>query len=427
MFRLIYVVTVVVLAVAIALAGRDDEISILPAEHPAIQYADARLEDPVARLDRRLQSGQAKLDFDPNGTGYLPSILKNLGINVDSQALVFSKTSFQAAKISPRAPRAIFFNDEVEIGSVQSGDVLEFASLDPKQGVIFYTLDARKSDKPRFDRRDACLQCHQGPATLGVPGIMIASVYADATGMPSFRLGLPVTDHRTRFQDRWGGWYVSGTHGGMRHKGNAVARDAQKPDLLETQGTQNLTSLARKFDASRYLSGASDIVALLTLEHQTRMTNLMTRAGWAWRIAEHEGKLADPVTRARIDGDIESLAAYMLFADEAQLYDTVQGVSTFTRTFAERGPRDRKGRSLREFDLDKRLFRYPLSYMVYSEAFDSLPPAAREIVLRRVYDVLTGKNPDQKFARVSSEDRIAILEILRDTKPNLPAYWRTTN
>jgi hypothetical protein len=370
----------------------------------------------VVRLDKQLASGKIKLEFRSDRLGYLPSLLKNLGVNPDSQVLVFSKTSFQAAKISPREPRALFFSDDVMVGSVQGGDVLEFAALDPRQGIVFYTLDARQSKQPRFDRRDACLQCHQGPSTLGVPGIMVGSVYPDALGMPNSRMGNPVTDHRTPFEDRWGGWYVSGTHGGMHHRGNAVARDRERPSLLETRGTQNLTSLAGKFDETGYLAPVSDIVALMTLEHQTRMTNLMIRAGWDARIESRK------VASEKIDSDVEALVTYMLFADEARLYDTIQGVSSFTKTFPDRGPRDHQGRSLLDFDLEKRMFRYPLSYMVYSEAFDAMPEIVRGKVYQRLYDILTGKDQNEKFARLSSEDRRAVLEILRETKSNLPPY-----
>jgi hypothetical protein len=401
---------------ATALAAYDQaptDLTILSIDHPAIRYTEPA-NDPVARLERRLASGNAKLEFRSD-LGYLPSLLENLGLNPDSQMLVFSKTSFQAAKISPRNPRELFFNDDVMVGNVRGGDVLEVAALDPRQGYVFYTLDVHKSDQPRFARRDECLQCHHGPATLGVPGIMVGSVYPDASGMPASRMGNPVTDDRTPIQDRWGGWYVTGTHGGMDHKGNAVARDQSHPGSLETQGTQNLISLAKKFDATGYMSGLSDIVALMTLEHQTRMTNLMTRVGWDARIGTDE---------AKINSEIEDLVTYMLFADETRLYDPVQGVSTFTKTFPQRGPRDKQGRSLRDFDLQKRLFRYPLSYMIYSAEFDAMPDRVRDHIYRRIYDVLTGKDQSERFTRLSDDDRRNVLAILRDTKPNLPAYWR---
>jgi len=396
---------------AVAYAEAPD-LTILSIDHPSIQYAKP-VDDPVARLDQKLASGQAKLEYRGD-LGYLPSVLESLKVNPDSQMLVFSKTSFQAAKISPRNPRELFFNDDVMVGNVRGGDVLEFAALDPKQGYIFYTLDVQKMDTPRFVRRDSCLQCHQGPATLGIPGIMVGSVYPDSSGMPSSRMGNPVTDDRTPIQDRWGGWYVTGQHGGMIHKGNAVARDSSHPDVLETQGTQNLTSLAKKFDATGYISGLSDIVALMMLEHQTHMTNLMIRIGWDARIGTDQ---------AKIDSKIDDMVKYMLFADEAKLYDPIEGVSTFAKTFPQLGPRDKQGRSLRDFDLQKRMFKYPLSYMIYSDAFNALPEAVREKIYRRLYDVLSGKDQDPKFARLSAEDKQNVLAILRDTKPDLPAYW----
>lgn len=394
-------------------SGPAPETTMVAVDHPAIRYADAPVDDPVARLNERLESGKATLEFSNDGTGYLASVLKNLGVNPDSQMLVFSKTSFQAVKISPKNPRALFFGDDVYIGNVRGGDVLEFASLDSKQGMIFYSLDINKEDKPRFIRRDSCLQCHQGPFTAGVPGVMVGSVYPDSTGMPASRANNPTTDQRTPIQDRWGGWYVTGLTGGMNHKGNAVLRDLSHPDLLETRGTQNLTSLAGRFDPKGYVSQVSDIVALMTLEHQTQMTNLMVRAGWDARIGDS----------ARIDGDIEAIVDYMLFVKEAKLYDQIEGVSTFTKTFPERGPKDKQGRSLRDFDLETRMFKYPLSYMIYSATFDGMPEAIRDRVYRRLYDVLSGTEQDQRFATLSAADRKNILEILRDTKPGLPAYW----
>jgi hypothetical protein len=388
----------------------------LPVDHPAIQYSSSILHDPVARLAARLDTGEVHLDFRENGLGYLPSVLEQLGVSSDSQALVFSKTSMQAAMISPRNPRAIYFTDDLAIGFVRGGAVLEAASVDPAQGVVFYTMETRKTDRPRFKRETVCLQCHQGPATAGVPGIFVSSVFPSLSGMP-YPAGAIVTDHRTLFEDRWGGWYVNGTHGDQRHRGNAVAANPAEPQELETEGTQNLTSLVRRVDTSSYLSPVSDIVALMTFEHQTQMTNLLTRIGWQARIAQHDGK-----TDA---AGIEAVVAYMLFAEEAPLAGPIEGVSTFTKTFAQRGPRDHKGRSLRDFDLKTRLFRYPLSYMVYSQAFDGLPVTVREQIYQRLYDVLTGKDQREKFARLSKQDRSAILEILRETKSGLPGYWKT--
>jgi hypothetical protein len=393
------------------------ETVLLPIDHPAIQYDQHPVDDRVTRLTRDLASGKAHLSRDPAGPGYLASLLQLLGVNPDSQALVFSKTSFQAARIEPHNPRALYFSDDVAVGFVRGSNLLEIAALDPREGEIFYSFDG-SSEPPRFDRRDACLQCHLSPGTLGIAGMLTASSFTDASGMPAFRGAQRITDGRTPLEDRWGGWYVSGTHEGMRHIGNAVGHDPAHPELLDMRDTQNLTSLAKKFDAAGYLSAVSDIVALMTLEHQTRMVNLMIRVGW-------EARIADPGAKAQMDTDLESLVTYMLFADEASLHGQVKGVSSFTQTFPERGPRDRQGRSLRDFDLQRRLFRYPLSYMIYSEAFDGMPEVVRDRVYRRLYDVLTGRDLSPKFQRVSAEDRRAALDILRATKPGLPAYFTT--
>jgi hypothetical protein len=388
----------------------------LPADHTAIQYAKTTVDDPVSRLAQQIEAGKARLEFDATRFGYLPSLLANLGIQTDSQALVFSKTGLQATKTSPRAPRAIYFADDVAVGMVQGGESFELAALDPRPGVIFYTLNIAPSERPQFVRRDTCLTCHQGPATAGIPGIYIASVFTRSSGAVDFGAGTIVTDHRTPFEDRWGGWYVTGTHGDMRHRGNAVSLDPVNPKLLETLDTQNLTSLVKKIDANRYLAPTSDLVALMTLEHQTQMTNLMIRAGWQARIDAASPKVASAV---------DDLVRYMLFADEITLNSPIRGESSFMKTFPQRGPRDGKNRSLREFDLQKRLFRYPLSYMVYSEVFDALPDVVRSAVYQKIYEVLTGKDTSDRFAKRSAQDRTAILEILRETKANLPAYWRS--
>ena len=243
----------------------------IPIDHPAIHYSTGPLDNPVARLQSQLETGRTRLDFVDTGSGYLLSLLRQLGVNVDSQALVFSKTSFQSPKISPRNPRAIYFADDVAIGYVRGGDVLELASLDKQQGIVFYTLPTTKTDRPRFTRRQECLKCHQGPATLGVPGIFIGSVYPGPSGLPD-RSGAIITDHRTPFQDRWGGWYVNALRGEQPDRANSVAPDPEEPQKLEA-----LPSLFKTFNSAAYLSPVSDIVALMTFEHQTHMTNLLIR------------------------------------------------------------------------------------------------------------------------------------------------------
>ncbi len=357
----------------------------LPVDHRSIGYYDAPASDPAAKL----AAGNIHLEFRADGTGYLAGLLDYFGINPDSQGLVFSKSSAQAAKISPRNPRAIYFNDEVAVGYVRGSPSMEVAAVDPVRGPIFYIFEPDAEGKPSLKRGETCLHCHHGPSTLGVPGIFIGSVFPNSDGVPS-RSKAIITDHRTAFADRWGGWYVSALQGEQRDRANAVAPDPAAPEDLQ--------KLVMKFSPAGYLSTTSDIVALMTFEHQTQMTNFITRLGWKARIGE-----------GSLDSDLEALVKYMLFTDEAPLREPIQGVSSFTKTFPERGPRDSKGRSLRDFDLRTRLFRYPLSYMIYSRAFDALPDPVRMRVYRRLRDELANR-PD-------------IVAIVRETKTGLPDFW----
>jgi hypothetical protein len=355
----------------------------LPAEHPAIHYATEPTSDPAACLTGALD---------------LPALLRALHISPSSQMLVFSKDSFQAPRISPRNPRAIYFSDDVAVGFVRGSRDLEIAATDPHLGPIFYTYSAETS---KLTRQTVCLKCHQGAATLGVPGLFVGSVFPDAGGNPS-RDGAIITDHRTPFADRWGGWYVTARHGEQPDRANGVVADPADPHAIANEGLRNLTSLVKLVNLAGYLEPTSDIVALMTFEHQTQMTNLMTRLAWESRIADAEHK-PQP--------DIREIADYMLFKDEAPMPEPIEGVSTFTQDFQRRGPRDGQGRSLRDFDLRTRLFRYPLSYMIYSAQFDALPDVLRARIYRRLFDVLNARSPET-------------VEIVRDTKPGLPVYWR---
>ncbi len=377
--------------------------------------------DAVARLERRLEAGATSLEYR-EGTGYLPSLLQQLQISLDSQVLVFSKTSFQHALINPKNPRALYFNDNVAVGTVPGGSVYEIVALEPSRGLAFYSLDIKRADHPRFQRRGVeCLFCH-GPGNKGAAALVVASVIPDAQGVPAYTSAfIETVDHRTPFDHRWGGWYVTGTHGSQEHMGNAVAADPEHPLDLERSETQNLTSLSSKFDVTKYLTGTSDIVALLTLEHQVGMTNRLGAVSVQYRMAERGGLPEKDWTR--LDEQVRDLVDYMLFVDEAPLREPVTGVSTFTQTFPHRGPRDAQGRTLREFDLRTRLFRYRLSYMIYSDLFDAMPTRIRDRVYRRLHDVLTGKDPSPRYASRSAADRDVLIEIVRSTKTNAPAYW----
>jgi hypothetical protein len=421
---------IAIAAAASAYAGLDGSY-VFPAEHDAIRYSKLPVSDPVARLQTRLADKRVRLEYNPD-FGYLPSVLELLGVPASSQVLVFSKTSFQASRISPRNPRALYFNDELSVGFVRGGDVLEFAAADPQQGIIFYTLDQENTAAPEFKRQDSCLQCHASGSTLGVPGLLVRSVYPDRSGMPIFHAGSFVTDHRSPLAQRWGGWYVTGTHAEQQHLGNRVFADPADVKTPNTTGL-NRKTLDGLIDAASWLQPHSDIVALMVLEHQTRMQNLITRVGWEVRMAtqqaealnkalgEPAGTLSESTTK-RINNLAEELVRHLLFTDEAPLAGPVAGTSRFADEYASAGPRDRKGRSLRDFDLERRLFRYPCSPLVYSAAFRSLPAVVRDRVNLRLAQILSGEDQTPVFARLSAQDRTAIREILTDTKVLAPPH-----
>ncbi len=422
-------------AVTAAFAFSDfDGSYVLPLDHTAIQYNTALVTDRVSALQQGLRDGKVKLDSDERH-GYLSALLKALSVPEASQVLVYSKTSFQAPRISPRTARALYFTDDVFVGWVPNGDVLEIASVDPRQGVVFYTIDQDAGAKPRIDRRDECLQCHASGSTLGVPGLVVRSVFAERSGMPLFNAGGFVTDHRSPLSQRWGGWYVTGTHGSQRHMGNNFVEDRDHPDILDREKGANVTDLKGRIDVENYLAPTSDIVALMVLEHQTRMTNLIIRVAWEVRMAlsdqrainqamkEPDDQIGDS-TRRRIDNAAESLLKYALFADEALLESPVKGAAPFAKAFQEQGPRDHVGRSLRELDLTRRMFRYPCSFLIYSDAFNALPQVVRDRFYRRLYEVLTGADQAPLYGRLTAADRKSVYEILLDTKPELPEYWR---
>jgi hypothetical protein len=387
-------------------------------DHAAIQYTAGRVTDPVWRLNQRLKEGAATLVFDAKTGGYLRSVLKALNVPQESQALVFSETSFQRELISMHNPRALFFSDTVAVAWVRGGPVLEVVAQDPRQGVIFYALDQKSTPSPEFKRNDMCLACHLSWDTLGVPGLMTGSMYPLPDDKNAYANGFN-TVQGSPLDQRWGGWWVTGSLGGARHMGNVPV---MPPDVKKKLAppSRELKSVEGLFDLSGYPTPFSDVVAQLVLAHQTRMTNMLTRVGWEARLAA-----AAPTNdaAARVREAAADLVDYMLFVDEAPLSSPVKGTSGFTEQFVKNGPRDSKGRSLRDFDLQRRLFKYPCSYMIYTEAFDALPAAARDAVYARLAVVLAGRDPAPRYKVLSAADRRAVIEILRETRKNLPASF----
>jgi hypothetical protein len=388
-------------AMAMAIAQRpgafDQSIN-----HPAIRYNTADATTVIETLNRKLADKSASLVFDEK-SGYLKSLLELLRIPVESQMLVYTQTSLQAQHITMTNPRAIYFNDHVSVGFVRGGGLLEIVAQDPVLGSVFYVVHQERVALPNVGRESQCLRCHLSWDTLGVPGQTILSTFPrkDAN---DYANGFTV-DHFRAIEDRWGGWYVTGKRVPQKHAGNLPLFMPKRPDSPPPARV----SLEGQFDLSGYPTPYSDIVALMVMEHQAHLFNLLTRATWELRVG-------GPASESRVAEAANAIAEYMLFVDEAPITGgPIEGSSGFAEKFAADGPRDAKGRSLRELDLRTRLQKYPLSYMIYSPSFTALPAPVKDLVMAKIKRVLAGEETDKKFAHLTAAVRQAIQEILSAT------------
>jgi hypothetical protein len=388
--------------------------------------ADA--DDAAVDLQRRLDSGAAKLKFEP-AQGYLRSLLQSFKIPESSQTLVFAKSSFQLDHISPQSPRALYFNDDVYVGFVPTGPFIEIAAEDPKLGPMFYTISREETDRPKIEPQSQtrnCIVCHDSSSNDNpIPRLLMLSVLPNPAGN-ALRAQSLLTNDQSPMVERWGGFYVTGTHGTQRHLGNMVVRlpaseiDSIKSAIprLNLDPGANVTDLSTRFDTKQYPQPNSDIVALMLLAHQTHIHNLITLA--SYEVAEAM-KLHPDNVESLVKEDGELLVDAMLFSGAVAFTDPVKGTSGFAEEFSSHGMRDSHGRSLKDLDLQKRLLKYPMSYLIYSKSFDSMPAPVLDYVNRRFRQILNGEDKSPAFAHLSESDLANILGILQETKPGFSA------
>lgn len=403
-------------------------------EQPPLRYSATPASNAVSALQARLAAGT----WSPPGDterDRLRAVLDTLEVPVESQVLVFSKTSLQRDLIGPRRPRAIYFSEDCYVGWVPGG-LIEVAVTDPVLGVVFYRVDPRERAGLRIERDPDCLSCHGAALTRHWPGLIVRSVFPDATGEPLSAAGSFLIGHESPLADRWGGWYVTGQSGSLRHMGNVTARLQGRDTVMDRAAGANLTDLRRFFPVADYLRPDSDIVALLVLEHQTGMMNrLVTGAlrvrkwlAYQQNLQRERGEpvSAEPVGVARrvVESEARRILEYLLFSEEAPfLPEGIRGGSAFSEAFRRHRRTDARGRSLKDFDLRTRLFTWRCSYMVYSQAFDALPPALYAAVARDLGEVLGAGEPPPAFRRLTAGERAGIREILAATKPELTRSW----
>lgn len=403
-----------------------DTVQRYEAEYPQIGYSDKPTHNAFYRLQQRLDKGEVKLEWKAP-RGYLDSVLKALDISPSSQSLVFSKTSLQIAWISEQTPRAIYFDDENYVAWVDGAPTLELMGVDSVLGPVFYTLDNRSpTAAQKLDRETLrCLNCHDSFSLSGggVPHFLMVSTNAGVEGDRAQRNASIDTSDSTPMKARWGGWYVTGHDGNQPHLGNIIIRSQADLDNIEALRKPDIDTLKGVFDTAPYITDKSDVVALVILAHQVTVHNLITRANYkSRRFVARETQDPNPTwdhfspkTQKTLRTILEPLVRGLLHADAAPVTAPMVGNSGYDAWFQKQGPKDAKGRSLRELDLKTRVFRYPLSYLIYSDGFKGLPDYAKDYVYRRIDEILRGQDQSPAFAKLSAPDRQSILEILTAT------------
>jgi hypothetical protein len=403
-------------------------------EDARTQYTHGVPRDSVAKLQSDLDKGKVQLSFDPR-FGYLPALLRALKVSPTSQVVVFSKTSVQKDLISPENPRALYYNDNTYVGYVPEGKALELCTTDPYLGAVYYTILQREVKKPRFFRTvDACLECHADKDFKHLPRHILFSTRCTSDGnVVEGTQPLEASD-ATSFSRRFGGWYVSGNTGNQEHLGNAFFKSSGPQPTVNRAAPGDVKDLGGLYDTHLTLTPYSDIAALMVLTHQHHVQNQINEVTYRVNSAMAFERLyprAAPInpttghsdtTNKTIRESCDTLLKALLFADEARLPVPVSGTSGFRESFEKTGPADRHGRSLRQMDLKSRLFRYRLSYLIYSDSFDAIPVPARRYLFQRLYQILVGRDHDPDYAKLPAAERAAILQILQDTKRDFSKF-----
>lgn len=388
-------------------------------EYPVIGYGKVAPQDRFSKLMQELAASGTSLEYDASGRGYLDALLQALDIDPSTQVLVWSKTSLKQRFIQPSNPRSLFFNDEVYVGFVPGSSTLEIGAMDPNLGPVFFDFaQSPEAAQPFKQETSRCLRCHDTYSMTGggVPRFMLQSVLAGTDGGIVSHEISEITDTSTPFARRFGGWYVTGTHGEMQTMANYVISSAdmiRQPDFAKNG---NQTSLDAYVNLDAYVRPTSDIVALLVLEHQVEVQNAITRLNYDSRMLLEANPQAGD---AELDPLIRPLLDSLFMAHEAPLTDKVAGTSGFREYFEQQGPRDAQGRSLRELDLESRTFRLPLSYLIYSDAIKALPDPVRTRLFAQVRAVLQQESGAVEYPHLNSDQRGAILAILQETLPEL--------
>jgi len=391
-------------------------------EHSSINYSEHQSSDMIHEHFSDVRNLANWSDTD--ASGYLEDFLKAFNIPVESQVLVFSKTSLQANKINPTNPRAIYFNDDIYVAWVPGSKLLEISVPSPHVGTNFYSLLSRQNAPELKRETHRCLRCHGDTFTREIPGLFVRSVFPDSSGEPIYRAGTELVNANTPIENRWGGWLVTGST--FPHRGNKLFSDAQDgARLLKEFGLSDIPELG-------YPIRRSDVVALLILDHQTHAHTLIANLAIETRKAIHEQKIMDEIlqreemisasTQSRIKSQADRLIKYLFFSKEAELPKVQLRRSQFAKKFQSNRPSDTQGKSLYDLRMNGRMFEFPLSYIVYSRAFNELPELATEYLWQEIERILKSSPNTNGYEHLSQDDKRNIEAILSATHPRYKTH-----
>lgn len=405
-------------------------LQVLPVAAPAVEKAAPVLDfkaaphnywerppqDACTALMAKIASGEVKLDTSGE-KAFVQSVLDALKIPVSSQLLVYSATSMQSERINPRNPRALYFNEDAYVGVVPGGRV-ELAGVDPELGCVFYIFQTPQPGVvPMAERSTRCFNCHAGSATQRVPGLLAESVAPIISGASYENYRRDEQGHQIPLAVRFGGWHVTSAKPFGDTKANIFARN-------NGSGVQIVrVKPGEMWDITKHLLPTSDILPHLVHEHQIGFDNRVFQAAYLARDIEANGRMPSLEDQARLNDKARELVRYLLFADEAKLPSGgIVGDPQFAADFQRNKKPAAGGASLKDFDLRTRMFKHRCSYMIYTPQWQRLPALIKTRVYAGMKGALSGKN--REFAYLGDDERRAIVAILRETLPDLPADWR---
>ena len=407
-------------------------------EQAPISYSATAPQDAIVALEKRLALGG--VDLAGTEKEVLRELLRLLDVPEASQVLVFSKTSLQTRLIRPDNPRAIYFSDTCYVGWVPGG-LIEIASIDPQLGPVFYHFNPRAESAkgPRFVRDADCLRCHGGNFVRDIPSVFARSLFTEPGGQPIFNQGSVLVEETTPLLERWGGWYVTGTAAPLEHRGNVFHREQDGRLAVALDHGDHLARIPDEARPDRYPRATSSVSALLVLEHQCAVQNALTRAAMRTRQILHyqrglQRDLKEPITdeptfdsaKRVVETSVQEVLDRLLCKDEAPLPPGgVVDKADFAPSYERGALKAANGRSLRELDLDRSIFRLRCSPLIYSASFRESPPQLKTRVLARLHRVLTDATPEARYSHLATEERAAIHQILTETLPDYAALAGT--